>query len=300
VEVVLADGRVMNALSKLRKDNTGYDLKNLIIGSEGMLGVITAATLKMMPRPRLLETAFIAVPSPHAALALFNEASAAAGFALTTFELMSDLALQFSLRHGQNIRSPVNGIYPWYALIELSHGSESADGLLEQILETAIRHDLIADAVVAASEAQRLAFWRVREFMSEAQKFEGGSIKHDISVPVGAVARFLVEATAAAEELVPGARCAPFGHLGDGNIHFNVSQPERADREEFLGRWDEMNDVVHAIVLKLNGSISAEHGIGVLKRDVLPRVKDQASLAMMRAIKHAFDPRNIINPGKLI
>lgn len=300
VEVVLADGRVMNALSKLKKDNTGYDLKNIFIGAEGTLGVITAAVLKLYPKPRAIETAFLGLPSAEAALALYEIAAARAGPSLTSFELMAEISVEFALRHGHGLRDPLDGKHPWYALIELSSGDEHARDTLEAILEHGMENGLVDDGALAATVEQRQAFWKLREFISESQKYEGGSIKHDISVPVSAVPSFMTEASKAVMKLVPGCRPCPFGHLGDGNIHFNVSQPVGADKAEFLARWHEMNDVVHAIVTKLGGSVSAEHGIGVLKRDLLPQVKDTVAIEVMRSLKKMFDPNNILNPGKVV
>lgn len=300
VEVVLADGRVLNALSKLKKDNTGYDLRNIFVGSEGTLGVITAAVLKLYPKPRAVETSFVGLPSAEAALALFETAADRAGPSLTSFELMADISVDFALRHGHGLRNPLDGKHPWYALIELSSGDAHARDTLEAILEDGMEKGQVLDAALAANVEQRQAFWKLREFLSESQKFEGGSIKHDISVPVSAVPAFMAEASEAVIALVPGCRPVPFGHLGDGNIHFNVSQPVDADKAQFLARWHEMNDVVHAIVQRHGGSVSAEHGIGVLKRDLLPQVKDKVALDVMRALKKLFDPNDILNPGKVV
>jgi FAD/FMN-containing dehydrogenase len=300
IEVVLADGRVMNALSKLKKDNTGYDLKNIFIGAEGTLGVITAAVLKLYPKPRAVETAFVGLPSVEAALALYEAAAGRAGPSLTSFELMADISVDFALRHGHGLRNPLDGKHPWYALIELSSGDTHARDTLEAILEQGMERGFVLDAALASTVEQRQAFWKIRDFLSEAQKFEGGSIKHDISVPISAVPAFMAEASAAVTKLVPGCRPVPFGHLGDGNIHFNVSQPSGADKAAFLARWDEVGDAVHAIVSRHGGSVSAEHGIGVLKRDLLPQVKDPVALAVMRSLKKMLDPNDILNPGKVL
>jgi D-lactate dehydrogenase (cytochrome) len=300
VEVVLADGRVLNALSKLKKDNTGYDLRNIFIGAEGTLGIITAAVLKLYPKPRAIETAFVGLPSAEAALELYQAAEDRAGPSLTSFELMAEISIDFALRHGHGLRDPLETKHPWYALIELSSGDAHARDTLEAILEQGLEKGLVADAALAATFEQRQAFWKLREFISESQKFEGGSIKHDISVPVSAVPAFMAQASDAVMKLVPGCRPCPFGHLGDGNIHFNVSQPLGVDKAQFLARWHDMNDVVHAIVQKLGGSVSAEHGIGVLKRDLLPQVKDKVAIEVMRDLKRLFDPNNILNPGKVV
>jgi FAD/FMN-containing dehydrogenase len=300
LEVVLADGRVLNALSKLKKDNTGYDLRNLFIGAEGTLGIITAATLKLFPKPHAIETAFVGLKSPAAALKLLSIAQAEAAGCLTSFELLADIAVDFSIRHGIDIRDPLAGKHPWYVLMELSSPRDDARAALESILEKGMEGGIVDDAVIAANLSQRQAFWKLRDEMSAAQKPEGGSIKHDISVPVAAVPAFIEEANAAVVKLIPGARPVPFGHLGDGNIHYNVSQPIGANSADFLGRWHEVNEVVFEIVLRMGGSISAEHGIGVLKRDELPDVKDKVAIELMRSIKAMLDPLGIMNPGKVL
>jgi FAD/FMN-containing dehydrogenase len=300
VEVVLADGRVLNALSKLKKDNTGYDLRNLFIGAEGTLGIITAATLRLFPKPRAIETAYVGLKSPADALKLLSISQAEAAGSLTSFELLADIAVDFSIRHGIDIRDPLQSKYPWYVLMELSSPRDDARDTLEAILAKGMEDGIVDDAVIAANLSQRQAFWKLRDEMSAAQKPEGGSIKHDISVPVAAVPAFIEEANAAVVKLIPGARPVPFGHLGDGNIHYNVSQPIGADSADFLNRWHEVNLVVFDIVLRMGGSISAEHGIGVLKRDELPDVKDKVAIELMRSIKAMLDPLGIMNPGKVL
>jgi len=300
LEVVLADGRVLNALSKLKKDNTGYDLRNLFIGAEGTLGIITAATLKLFPKPRAIETAYVGLKSPAAALKLLSISRNEAAGALTSFELLSDIAVDFSIRHGVDIRDPLQSKHPWYVLMELSSSRDDARGTLEAILEKGMEDGIVDDAVIAASLSQRQAFWKLRDEMSAAQKPEGGSIKHDISVPVAAVPAFIEEANAAVVKLIPGSRPVPFGHLGDGNLHYNVSQPVGDNAADFLARWHDVNAVVFEIVLRMGGSISAEHGIGVLKRDELPEVKDKVAIELMRAIKAMLDPSGIMNPGKVL
>jgi FAD/FMN-containing dehydrogenase len=300
LEVVLADGRVLSALSKLKKDNTGYDLKNLFIGAEGTLGIITAATLRLFPKPRAIETAYVGLKSPGAALKLLSIAQGEAASSLTSFELLADIAVDFSIRHGIDIRDPLSSKHPWYVLMELSSSRDDARDALEQILARGMEDGIVDDAVIAANLGQRQAFWKLRDEMSAAQKPEGGSIKHDISVPVAAVPAFIAEANAAVVKLIPGARPVPFGHLGDGNIHYNVSQPIGGNAADFLARWHEVNEVVFAIVLKMGGSISAEHGIGVLKRDDLPQVKDKVTIELMRGIKAMLDPLGIMNPGKVL
>jgi len=300
VEVVLADGRVLNLLSKLKKDNTGYDLRNLFIGAEGTLGIITAATLKMFPKPRAIETAYVGLKSPAEALKLLSLSQNEAAGTLTSFELLSELAVDFSVRHGIDVRDPLGDKHRWYVLMELSSPRDDARATLEAILEKAMEDGIVDDAVIAANLSQRQAFWKLRDEMSAAQKPEGGSIKHDISVPVAAVPAFIAEADAAVVKLIPGLRPVPFGHLGDGNIHYNVSQPIGGNTAEFLNRWHEVNKVVFDIVLKMGGSISAEHGIGVLKRDELPDVKDKTAIELMRAFKAMLDPNGIMNPGKVL
>jgi FAD/FMN-containing dehydrogenase len=300
VEVVLADGRVLNLLSKLKKDNTGYDLRNLFIGAEGTLGIITAATLKMFPKPRAIETAFVGLESPEKALKLLSLSQNEAAGTLTSFELLSALAVDFSVRHGIDVRDPLGEKHRWYVLMELSSPRDDARTTLEAILAEGLEDGIIDDAVIAANLSQRQAFWKLRDEMSAAQKPEGGSIKHDISVPVAAVPAFIAEADAAVVKLIPGSRPVPFGHLGDGNIHYNVSQPVGGNTAAFMDRWHEVNKVVFDIVLKMGGSISAEHGIGVLKRDELPDVKDKTAIELMRSFKAMLDPHGILNPGKVL
>jgi D-lactate dehydrogenase (cytochrome) len=300
LEVVLADGRILNGLSKLKKDNTGYDLRNLFIGAEGTLGIITAATLKLFPRPRAVETAFIGLRSPADALKLLSISRDEAAGSLTSFELLADIAVDFSVRHAIDVRNPLAGKHPWYVLMELSSPRDDARDALEAILARGMEDGIVDDAVIASNLSQRQGFWKLRDEMSAAQKPEGGSIKHDVSVPVVAVPAFIEEANAAVVKLIPGSRPVPFGHLGDGNIHYNVSQPIGGDTADFLGRWHDVNAVVFEIVLRMGGSISAEHGIGVLKRDELPEVKDKVAIALMRSIKAMLDPLGIMNPGKVL
>jgi len=300
VEVVLADGRILNLLSKLKKDNTGYDLRNLFIGAEGTLGIITAATLKLFPKPRAIETAYVGLASPAQALKLLSISQAEAAGTLTSFELLSKVAVDFSIRHGIDVRDPLAAKHPWYVLMELSSPRDDARGTLEAILEKAMAVGIVDDAVIAANLSQRQAFWKLRDEMSAAQKPEGGSIKHDISVPVAAVPDFIGQADAAVVKLIPGSRPVPFGHLGDGNIHYNVSQPVGGDTADFMSRWHEVNAIVFEIVLRMGGSISAEHGIGVLKRDELPDVKDKVAIELMRSLKAMLDPLGIMNPGKVL
>jgi FAD/FMN-containing dehydrogenase len=300
LEAVLADGRILSDLSKLRKNNTGYDLKNLFIGSEGTLGIITAAVLKLYPKPRAIETAFIGLASPRAALDLLDLAREMAGGEITTFELIPRIGLDFVLAHF-DAREILSSKHPWYVLLELS--SQSRQGLaarLLALLEAANEKHIVEDAAIAASLDQRENFWKLRELLPDAQRQEGGSIKHDISVSIADIPVFLEEVERAVSSAMPGARLVAFGHLGDGNIHCNVSQPIGANAQSFLARWDEINAIVHGLVIERNGSISAEHGIGQLKRDLLPKVKDKVAMEMMRAIKQTLDPKNILNPGKVL
>jgi FAD/FMN-containing dehydrogenase len=300
VEAVLADGRIVNALSKLRKDNTGYDVKSLFVGSEGTLGVVTAASLRLFPNPRARATAFVGLESPDRALDLLRIARERLGGGVTSFELIARFAHDITVGHGL-ARAPLSGDYPWYVLIEAS--SQVEEGFEEAFngaLEAAFERGVIEDAAIAASLDRRHEFWKLRESIPEAQIREGGSIKHDVSVAVGDVPAFLDEAIKAVEAFEPGARVCPFGHLGDGNIHFNVTQPVGADKAAFLARWDAMNEVVHAVVARMGGSFSAEHGVGRLKRDLLAATKDSGALAVMRAVKAALDPKGIMNPGKVV
>lgn len=302
LEVVLPTGEVLDDLRKLKKDNTGYDLKDLFVGAEGTLGVITAAVLKLFPKPKGREVAWIAVEAPDQALVLFGMAAAKAGPSLTAFELMSDRTLDFVLRHIPGTAAPLQQAAPWNVLLEISSGrsAEDAAGLMEEILSEAYENGTLTDAAVAASLAQADAFWHLRESMSEAQKGEGGSIKHDISVPVASIPRFIREAGEAVASVSPDARVVCFGHMGDGNLHYNVSQPAGGDTAAFLALYPAMNHAVHDVVRSLDGSISAEHGIGRMKRDELIATAPPVAIDLMRRVKRAFDPASIMNPGKVI
>jgi FAD/FMN-containing dehydrogenase len=300
VEAVLPDGRIVNALSKLRKDNTGYDVKDLFVGSEGTLGIVTAASLRLFPNPRAQAIAFVGLESPEQALALLALVRERLGGGITTFELIGRMAYDITVKHGF-ARAPLSGQHAWYVMMEASSQiPEGFDAAVAEALEAAFERGIVEDATIAASLDQRNEFRKLREGIPEAQIHEGGSIKHDVSVAVGDVPRLLDEATHAVEAFEPGARVCAFGHLGDGNIHFNVSQPLGADKSAFLACWDAMNKVVHAVVARLGGSFSAEHGVGRLKRELLARTKDPATLAVMRAIKAALDPNGIMNPGKVL
>lgn len=301
IEVVLADGRILPLLTKLKKDNTGYDLKHLFMGSEGTLGIITAASLKLFPKPRAVETAIIGLASPQKALELLRLTQSHCGAALKTFELVPRIGIQFVLSHVPNTREPMAGIHAWYVLLELADMSESGlNAHLHELMEKAMEAEILEDATIAASLQQRTAFWGLRESLPLVQGKEGGSIKHDVSVPIAQVPYFLTRVEAAVSQVMPGARLVAFGHLGDGNIHCNVSQPIGANKAQFLSRWEEINKIVHAIVAELGGSISAEHGIGQLKRALLREVKDPTTLAVMHAIKDLLDPHAILNPGKVL
>ncbi|MGD9539701.1 FAD-binding oxidoreductase [Methylocystis sp.] len=301
VEVALADGRLLSTLGALRKDNTGYDLTRLFIGSEGTLGVVTAATLKLFPRPRARAVAFLGLHDPAQALQLLNFVKGRAGPMLHAFEIMSRPGMALVLRHIPGTRDPLAQPHDWYALVELAAFSEGeAERVAAQILAAALDAGLAQDATLAQSLDQAGALWKLRESMSEAQKREGGSIKHDVAVPVNEIPHFIEEAGRRLREAFPEARPVPFGHMGDGNIHYNISQPVGADKAEFIAQWTEVNAIVHGVVRELGGSISAEHGIGRLKRDLLRETKDPAALDAMRAIKSALDPNRILNPGVLL
>jgi FAD/FMN-containing dehydrogenase len=294
LEVVLPDGNIWNGLRALRKDNTGYDLKHLFIGAEGTLGIITAAVLKLFPRPRQVATLFASTDDPDKVLALLALAREMSGDAVMAFEMIARFALQLVLRHVPGTSDPLAEAAPWYVLTDLTVDREDA----EAFLAAALDKGLVRDAVLAGSAAQAKGLWKLRESISESQKHEGASIKHDISVPVSRIPAFVREALAAAERLIPGIRPVPFGHVGDGNLHFNFTQPIGADGSQYLAKWEELNRVVHDIVVAHGGSISAEHGIGVLKREEGRRYKSQVELDLMRRIKQAIDPKGIMNPGK--
>nr|WP_313013280.1 FAD-binding oxidoreductase [Brucella intermedia] len=302
LEVVLPTGEVLNDLRYVKKDNTGYDLKDLFVGSEGTLGVITAAVLKIFPQPKGKGVAYAGLRSPEDVLRLFQLATEHAGPSLTGFELMPRVGVEFTVRHVDGVRDPLESPHDWYVLIDISssRSEEDARTTLETILTEAFENDIIQDAAIGESVAQAQSFWKMREEMSWAQKPEGGSIKHDISVPVASIPAFIHEANAATLEMISGARIVCFGHIGDGNLHYNVSQPVGADKEAFLARWHELNHRIHTIVASYTGSISAEHGIGQLKREELAFFKQDIALDLMRRIKSAFDPAGIMNPGKVL
>jgi FAD/FMN-containing dehydrogenase len=299
---VTPNGDVVKTARRAKKSSAGYDLTRLFVGSEGTLGIVTAAVLKLFPKPKATATAFIACPSARAGLAAFERLRQGAGDTLTAFELMPRFGLEIVLTHAPGTVRPLAGDHAWYALLELSSPDAEADlqHKLEAVLGPALEEGVVEDATVAASEAQNRALWKLREALSEVQRFEGGSIKHDVSVPVSRVADFIETASAACEAAMPGVRVLGFGHVGDGNIHFNLSQPVGMDKAAFLSRWEEFNRIVHDIVAGMNGSIAAEHGIGLIKRDELLRYKDPVALDLMRTLKRALDPNNILNPGKVV
>ena len=302
LEVVLPDGRVWDGLRGLRKDNTGYDLKQLFIGSEGTLGIITAAVLRLYPRPRERATAVATLRDVQAGLDVLAAIQAATAQSCVSCELLPRLGIDLARRHVAGVRDPVPTPGAWSLLVEVAGGT--GDGglrsALEDTLAEAHAQGWITDAVLAETEAQRSDFWHLREAIVEAQRHEGGSIKHDIAVPVSQVPAFLDAALARVAELIPGVRPVPFGHLGDGNLHFNLTQPEDAARETFLARWDAINAEVHDLVHRFGGSISAEHGLGQLKVAENARFKPAVEIEMMQHLKRAFDPHNLMNPGKVV
>ena len=302
LEVVLPDGRVWNGLRGLRKDNTGYDLKHLFIGSEGTLGIITAAVLKLFPRPKGRSTAWVAVPGPYEAVSLLNALRAFCGDRITAFEIMGRPALELVLKHIPGARPPIDPLADWSVLVELSDTVEAQglSSLLEQSLAEALAAGLVSDAVVATSLAQAKALWALRENISEAQRMEGVSIKHDVSVPVSQVPAFIERASALLQAHWPDIRIVAFGHIGDGNMHFNLSRSNAVDNQEFIALTPQINRIVHDLVAALDGSISAEHGLGQLKRDEIVRYKSSTELDLMRAVKSALDPHGIMNPGKVL
>jgi FAD/FMN-containing dehydrogenase len=302
LEVVMPSGEVWHSLRGLRKDNTGYDLRDLFIGAEGTLGVITAATLKLFPKPAAQVTALAALNSPHDALRLLDLAQSMLGPALTGFEMMSALCLQLVARHYPECTLPFAQAPAYSVLLESSdaeseaHATERFDALMQRAFEAG----LITDAAIAQSMAQSKKFWSLRENISEAQAAEGKNIKHDISVPISSIADFVESTNAAIAQRFPGVRMVVFGHLGDGNLHYNVSPPTGVNEDEFLSWQAALNEVVHDAVEAAQGSISAEHGIGVLRRDEMLRYKSPVALTLMRTIKQAIDPHGIMNPGKLL
>ena len=302
LEVVLPDGRILDDLRYVKKDNSGYDLKDLFIGAEGTLGIITAAVMKLFPKPQGKAVAYAGMKSPEKALELLLLAQKKAGSMLTGFELMAKVGMEMSLNYVKGARAPLERESEWYVLLDLSssHSDGEANNTMEDILSDALQQGIIEDASIAQSVSQQKEFWRLREDMSPAQKLEGGSIKHDISVPIASIPDFISEAAKIIETISPGARIVCFGHMGDGNLHYNVSQPVGADKQAYLSLWGEMNHRIHTLVMSYNGSFSAEHGIGQLKRKELVAFKSPVALSLMRSIKQLFDPKNIMNPGKML
>jgi FAD/FMN-containing dehydrogenase len=302
LEVVTAGGQLWDGLRGLRKDNTGYDLRDLYIGAEGTLGVITGAVLKLFPQPKAGITALVALSSCRDALALLGLAQETAGPTLTGYELMSDVCLRLVGKHFPDLPRPFPEPHPEYALLELSsHESEQhAVRLLEETIEKALEAGLAQDAVVATSIAQSRALWAIREHIPLAQAADGKNIKHDISVPISCIADFVEQTDVLLARAWPGVQVICFGHLGDGNLHYNIAPPHGTPVDAFLAYQGDVNRIVHDSVAGFGGSISAEHGIGALKRDELPRYKTQVELDLMRAIKAALDPLGIMNPGKIL
>jgi len=302
IEAVLPDGRIWHGLRGLRKDNTGYDLKHLFIGAEGTLGIITAAVLKLFPRPRQAATAWLAVRDPAAAVELLSQLRGACGERVTGFEIVARPALELVLKHIPGARDPLAAVSPWYVLIELTDTLADVDlaGTLASVLGAEIAAGRVADAAMAQDLAQQQAFWQLRENISEAQRIEGLSIKHDIAVPVSHIAEFIARADAELRRAFPAVRIVCFGHIGDGNLHYNLSRPEAAENADFIAQTPEANRIVHDLVAALGGSISAEHGLGQLKRGEILRYKSAVEMDLMRAVKQALDPHGLMNPGKVL
>ena len=302
LEVVLPSGDIWDGLRALHKDNTGYDLKQLFIGAEGTLGVITAAVLRLFPRPRDVVTALVGVSQPAAAVEFLALLRAGVGDAVVAFELISEFAVGLAIEHIEGVRSPIAGNYPWYVLVELAASQEPGPmrEAVESVFADALDRQYIGDAVLASSQSQTNALWRLREAVVEAQAYEGASIKHDIAVPVSKVPEFLARADELVEAAMPGIRVCAFGHLGDGNIHYNLTQPKGMDADKYIGQWASMNQLVHGIADALGGSISAEHGLGQLKREEIRQYKSEIELDLMRTLKSALDPEGIMNPGKVV
>ncbi len=302
LEVVLPSGEIWDGLRGLRKNNTGYDLKHLFIGAEGTLGVITAAVLKLFPMPTGRATAIVAIDSARTAVELLARVQAYCGERVTGFEFFSQFCVDLVTRHYPACQSPFTVRFPHYVLVELSDSRPDAEvqALLEETLGRAIEQDLVRDVAMAMSAGQSRQFWALRENISEAQAAEGRNIKHDVSVPISGIAEFIHAADAAVERVFPGVRLVTFGHIGDGNLHYNISPPTDMPGDAFLDRAAEVNAVVHDIVARFNGSISAEHGLGKLKREEITRYKSALELDMMRRVKAALDPAGIMNPGKVL
>jgi len=302
LEVALADGRLLSSLGTLRKDNTGYDIKSLFLGAEGTLGIITAASLKLFPKPQAFATAFAAIPGPRAAVSLLASLRETSGDRVSSFELIPRIAVDLTTRHIPGVRDPLAAAHPWYVLCELTsaRAADPVEDLLEQSLAGALAEGLVLDAAVARSARDRQAFWKLRETIPEAQRLDGGSLKHDISVPVASIPAFLERAASWLADNVPDGRLVAYGHAGDGNLHFNLNQAPGSDRAAFLAREEPVKRVIHEMVKDFGGSFSAEHGIGRLKVGELERYAPPVELDLMRAIKRVFDPNGILNPGKVL
>ena len=302
LEVALADGRLLSSLGTLRKDNTGYDVKSLFLGAEGTLGIITAASLKLFPKLRAFATAFVAVPDPRAAVALLARLRDASGDRVSSFELIPRIAVDLTSRYIPGVRDPLDAPYPWYVLCELtsSRAADVLEELLGESLAGAMEEKLVLDAAVARDSRDRAAFWKLRETIPEAQRLDGASLKHDISVPVASIPDFIERASGWIADNVPDGRLVAYGHAGDGNLHFNLNQAAGGDRAAFLARAEPVKRAIHDLVRDFGGSFSAEHGIGRLKVGELERYASPVELDLMRAIKRAFDPNGILNPGKVL
>ncbi|MBV8876684.1 MAG: FAD-binding oxidoreductase [Gammaproteobacteria bacterium] len=302
LEVVLPGGRVLDGLSTLRKDNTGYDIKSLFLGAEGTLGVITAASFRLFPEVRTRATALAAIADVRSAVTLLGELRAASGDRVSSFELIPRIGIELTARHIPGVSDPLPGDYAWYVLCELSSSrvAEPLDALLEEALAAALSRGLVLDAALVRSERERAALWKLRETIPEAQRHEGASLKHDISLPVAALPDFVARAAAWVAEQVPEGRLVAYGHVGDGNLHFNISQLPSADREHFLARAAQVRRAIHDMVREFGGSFSAEHGVGRTKVAELERYASPVELDLMRAVKRAFDPHGIMNPGKVL
>ncbi len=300
LEVVLPNGDIFHGLKRLRKDNTGYDLKQLFIGAEGTLGIITAASLKLFPIMNSRSTAIVGFETAQKAIDLLVRAKQETGGQVEAFELMGRYGLSLVLKHIPDTREPLAGEYPWYALIEIASGDpEGAASSMERLLEAAFEEELIVDATIAQNETQAAEFWRLREDHSAAEKAEGAAWKHDISVPLSRMAEYIVEGDKAVQDFLPGARLVAFGHVGDGNVHFNVILPEGMDAGEFNAMRDAGSKVVHDLVHKYEGSISAEHGLGRMKTAEALLYKDPTAVAAMQAVRASLDPKRIMNPHVL-
>lgn len=299
VEAVLADGSIFNGLTSLRKDNTGYDLSRLFLGAEGTLGIITAATLKLFPRPGYVQRALIGVESAAMAVSLLEDFRA--GGKLAMFEVMPEIGYRAVVDNFDNIRDPFKGRHPWYLLCDWEVETDAeGQAIAENVIGKAFETDQVQDAIIALNETQAADILSIREHMSAGQKFLGGSIKHDITVPIDQIATFFMRADAAMQGVVPGCRPVGFGHFGDGNIHYNIAQPEGSNKEAFLENWDALSQPIFDIIGDLGGSISAEHGIGIMKRDDLAERASPVKMKLLRAIKQALDPDRIMNPRVMV